>query len=377
MEILFEDKHVIVAVKPRGVLSEHHVSEACMPRLLADSGEVYPVHRLDRAVGGVMVYAKTKKAAATLSAAIQRGDLVKEYTAIVAGELTSAEGELRDYLFKDAAQNKSFVVSSARKGAKEAILRYRVQDTCTYEDNVLTRVQITLMTGRSHQIRVQFASRSHPLIGDGKYGSRYKAQYPALFATTLSFPHPVSGEMMRFSTPFPRDFPWDLFGSSAYEIERKYLIAYPDTALLAGMEGVRIKRILQTYLAAPEGVTQRVRSMEEKAETRYVETLKRRVSALRAVEEERELTAAEYEALLERADPARRTVAKTRYCIPHGAQTLEVDVYDFWTDRATVEVELTSEEEAVTLPPYLTLIREVTEDKRYKNVNLARELPDE
>ena len=375
MEILFEDKHIVVAVKPRGVLSEYHESEACMPRLLASSGEVYPVHRLDRTVGGVMVYAKTKKAAAALSVAIQQGALVKEYTAIVAGELTPEEGELRDYLFKDAAKNKSFVVSSARKCAKEAILSYRVQDTCTYEGSTLTRVQITLVTGRSHQIRVQLASRSHPLVGDGKYGSRYKAQYLALFATTLQFPHPVSGEKMRFSTPVPRDFPWDRFGSSAYEIERKYLIRYPDRALLDAMEGVRIKRILQTYLTAPEGVTQRVRSIEERGEVRYVETLKRRVSALRAVEEERELTAAEYEALLERADPTRRTVAKTRYCIPHGAQTLEVDLYDFWTDRATVEVELASEEEAVTLPPYLTLIREVTEDKRYKNVNLARELP--
>ena len=178
MEILFEDAHILVAVKPCGVLSEAHGSEPNMPALLG--GNVFAVHRLDRNVGGVMVYAKTKKAAAALSAAIQQGLLCKEYTAIVAGAPPPTEGELCDFLFKDSAKNKSFVVDSARKGAKEARLTYAVRDTLPYEGNALSRVEIRLQTGRSHQIRVQFASRGWPLVGDGKYGSRIKAAAPAL-----------------------------------------------------------------------------------------------------------------------------------------------------------------------------------------------------
>ena len=375
MEILFEDKYIVVAVKPRGVLSEAHENEENMPALLG--GNVFPVHRLDRTVGGVMVYAKTREAAAKLSAAVQQNKPEKEYTAIVAGEPVPAEGEMRDYLFKDSAKNKSFVVDSARKGAKEALLSYRTVDTRMYEGNALSRVKIRLQTGRSHQIRVQFASRKHPLVGDGKYGSRVKAAYPALFATGLSFPHPKTGKKMQFSTPVPGDFPWDLFGTSQYEIERKYLIEYPDKALLESAEGVRIKRIEQTYLQAAAGETRRVRKMTENGVTRYVETRKYRVSDLRATEEEKELSAAEYETLLQLADPALHPILKTRYAIPYAGHIVEVDLYDFWQDRATAEVELTSEEDAVELPPYLHVIREVTAEGRYKNVNLARELPQE
>ncbi len=374
MEILFEDAHVVVAVKPRGVLSEHHAHEENMPALLG--GGVYPVHRLDRAVGGVTVYAKTREAAAKLSLAVQLNKLEKEYTAILSGVPAPAEGELRDYLFKDSASNKSFVVDGARKGAKEAILSFRTQDTCTYGEQLLSRVRIRLQTGRSHQIRVQFASRKHPLVGDGKYGSRIKAEYPALFATGLCFPHPKTGKKMQFSTPVPGDFPWELFGTSHYEIERKYLIEYPDKSVLERAEGVRIKRIEQTYLLAGAGETRRVRKMTEKGVTRYIETRKYRVSDLRATEEEKALSAAEYDALLSLADPALRPICKTRYAIPYAGHTVEVDLYDFWQDRATVEVELADEHEHTELPPYLHVIREVSDDKRYKNVNLARELPE-
>ena len=338
MEILFEDKYIIVAVKPRGVLSEAHASEENMPALLG--GNVFPVHRLDRTVGGVMVYAKTREAAARLSLAVQQNKLEKEYTAIVSGAPAPAEGEMRDYLFKDSAKNKSFVVDGARKGAKEAFLAYRTVDTRLHEGNALTRVKIRLQTGRSHQIRVQFASRSHPLVGDGKYGSRVKAEYPALFATGLSFPHPKTGKKMQFSTPVPGDFPWNLFGTSQYEIERKYLIKYPDVKTLESADGVRVKRIEQTYLLDTEEETRRVRKMTENGKTRYIETRKYRVSGLRATEEENELSAAEYEALLSLADPALRPIRKTRYAIPYAGHTVEVDLYDFWQDRATAEVEL-------------------------------------
>lgn len=374
MDILFEDRYIVVAVKPRGVLSEHHEREENMPALLG--GNVFPVHRLDRGVGGVMVYAKTREAAAKLSAAVQQNKLEKEYTAIVAGIPAPAEGELRDFLFKDSAKNKSFVVDGARKGAKEAVLTYRVQDTCEQDGNALTRVKIRLQTGRSHQIRVQFGSRRHPLVGDGKYGSRIKAEYPALFATGLSFPHPKTGKKMQFSTPVPGDYPWEVFGESHFEIERKYLIEYPDKTALERAEGVRVKRIEQTYLLAADGETRRVRKMEERGVTRYIETRKYRVSNLRATEEEKELSADEYDALLAFADPDLRPICKTRYAIPYAGHTVEVDLYDFWQDLATAEVELADEREAVELPPYLRVIREVSDDKRYKNVNLARELPE-
>ena len=374
MEILFEDKYIVVAVKPRGALSEAHEREENMPALLG--GNVYPVHRLDRGVGGVMVYAKTREAAAKLSAAVQQNKLEKEYTAIVSGVPTPAEGEMRDFLFKDSAKNKSFVVTGARKGAKEAVLTYQTSDTRVYEENPLTRVKIRLQTGRSHQIRVQFSSRTHPLVGDGKYGSRLKAEYPALYATALSFPHPKTGKRMQFSAPVPSDFPWKLFGTSQYEIERKYLIEYPDKAALESAEGVRVKRIEQTYLLSEPGETRRVRKMTEKGVTRYIETRKYRVSDLRATEEEKELSAAEYDTLLKLADPTLRPILKTRYAIPYKGHTAEVDLYDFWQDRATLEVELVDEQEAFELPPFLRVIREVSDDKRYKNVNLARELPE-
>ncbi len=377
MEILFEDAAVIVVVKPRGMLSEYSEREPSVITALADHGTLYPVHRLDRAVGGVMVYAKTKRAAATLSAAVQKGALSKEYTAVVSGVPEPVSGEMRDFLFKDAAKNKSFVVDRARKGAKEAILTYAVRDTREVEGRTLSRVDVTLVTGRSHQIRVQFASRGFPLFGDGKYGSREKAPYLALFATALTFPHPVTGEKMRFCAPVPSDAPWHMFGSAAYEIERKYLIAYPDVKVLEAMKGVRISRLVQTYLTAADGVALRVRRIENEKEVRYIETAKRRVSDLRALEEERTLTKEEYEALLLRADKERRPIAKTRYALPHDGHVVEVDVYDFWQDRATAEVELASEDEVFSLPACLTVIREVTADARYKNVNLAKELPED
>ena len=378
MEILYKDQDIVVAIKPRGVLSEEKTGEDTMPSLLAaEVGKVWTVHRLDRAVGGVMVYARTQKAAARLSAAVQAGNLHKIYTAVVTGTPDPAVGEWQDYLYHDARQNKTFIADSARKGAREAVLRYRVADEKCVDGVSFSRVSVELLTGRSHQIRVQFASRRHPLVGDGKYGSRVKAPFVALFATELDFPHPKNGQNMAFSAPVPGDFPWNLFANSHFEIERKYLIAYPDAAALAAMSGCRVKHIVQTYLGAPEGETRRVRRVEEGDAVRYIYTLKKRVSMIRAVEEERELTAAEYEALLCEADAALHPIRKTRYAIPHAGKMLEIDLYEFWQDRATLEVELESETEQIALPPYIKVIREVTEDKRYKNVNLAKEVPND
>ena len=161
------------------------------------------------------------------------------------------------------------------------------------------------------------------------------------------------------------------------EIERKYLIRMPDTALLAAQDGARVKEITQTYLSDRPGVSARVREVVEGRETRYIYTAKRRLSTLTAEEDEREISRAEYEAYLQSADPARRPIRKTRYAIPYAGHVVEVDIYEFWKDRATAEIELSREDEEAPLPPYLSLVREVSADRRYKNAALAREVVNE
>ena len=175
MEILFEDKHIVVCIKPVGLDSEHDVPDAL-------GGEIYPIHRLDKNVGGVMVYARTKAAAAALSKAIQDGTMVKEYVAIVHGTPPEC-GDWTDLLFKDSRKNKVFVVKKERKGVKKARLEFQ---RLTSSDPALVRIR--LHTGRSHQIRVQFSSRGYPLVGDHKYGSRDDSPAPMLFSCRLTFP---------------------------------------------------------------------------------------------------------------------------------------------------------------------------------------------
>ncbi len=159
------------------------------------------------------------------------------------------------------------------------------------------------------------------------------------------------------------------------EIERKFLIRMPDAACLAAQEGVRIKHMTQTYLLAPAGVTARVRRIREDGRVTYVRTEKRRLSDRTAEEEEYEIDEATYRAALRVSDPARLPIQKTRYAIPYAGHVMEVDIYTFWDDRATLEVELTDEEEEFLLPPYLSVIAEVTADRRYKNAQLAKEIP--
>lgn len=164
MKILFENESLVLALKPAGMLSEDagEGSMVCELRK-ATGGDILAVHRLDRAVGGVMVYAKTKNAAAELS---REGAIEKEYVAVVHGE-TEDRGEMRDLLFKDSRANKSYVVKRVRRGVREAALTYKTLE----RRGGLSLVSVKLETGRSHQIRVQFASRRHPLVGDGKYGA--------------------------------------------------------------------------------------------------------------------------------------------------------------------------------------------------------------
>ena len=183
MEILYSDPEIVVCVKPVGMDSEHEVPQAL-------GGEIYPIHRLDKNVGGVMVYAKKKTSAAALSKAVQEGTMVKEYMAMVHGA-PPEEGDWEDLLWKDSAKNKVFVVKRERRGVKKARLEYK---RLTEGDTSLVRIR--LHTGRSHQIRVQFSSRGFPLVGDHKYGSRDEKTEPMLFSCCLSFPH--KGRLLRF-----------------------------------------------------------------------------------------------------------------------------------------------------------------------------------
>ena len=179
MEILYSDREIAVCIKPVGLDSELQVPAALKEQL---GGEIFPIHRLDKNVGGVMVYARTKQAAATLSKAVQEGSMVKEYVAMVHGAPPET-GDWEDLLWKDPKKNKVFVVKRQRGGVKQARLEYRV-----LKPGENTLVRIRLHTGRSHQIRVQFSSRGFPLVGDHKYGSRDERTEPMLFSCCITFP---------------------------------------------------------------------------------------------------------------------------------------------------------------------------------------------
>ncbi len=206
MEILYEDNSIIVAVKPTDAVSEQAPDGRGFADLLAAhvGGYIGVVHRLDRGVGGVMVYAKTPAAAASLSRAIAAHEMQKEYLALVHGALPEPSGSMRDLLFHDRTKNKTFVVDRARKGVKEALLDYETLRLHEEESHVqYSLVKIRLHTGRTHQIRVQFSHRGHPLLGDGKYGAHDRCPI-ALFCHRLAFLHPVTRKQLVFSKDWDR-----------------------------------------------------------------------------------------------------------------------------------------------------------------------------
>ncbi len=195
IRILYAEKGIIVCVKPAGVLSqEGNPGQESMVSLLRaqTGGEIYPVHRLDRETGGVMVYAGTPKTAADLSRDIQERRIVKEYLAVLTGMPGKPSDCLQDLLFHDRNRNKTFVTDRKRKGVKEAALIYRVLDT----RDRLALVQVRLLTGRTHQIRAQFASRGLPLLGDSRYGGGRGV--PALCLWSAALTLELQGTSRRF-----------------------------------------------------------------------------------------------------------------------------------------------------------------------------------
>ncbi len=214
--VLYDDIHLAVCVKPRGVLSQSDShGGAAMPELLAAQvgGTVYPVHRLDKEVSGVMVYAKTSAAAAKLSQLVSDHErFVKIYYAVVEGT-PAPSGEMRDLLFHDRFKNKTYVVDRMRGGVKTARLAYETIATLPTEgDTVTSLVKIRIFTGRSHQIRVQFATRGFPLVGDKRYGARLSGDL-ALFSHSLTFPHPLLKKEIGVTAPPPTDGVWARFSS--------------------------------------------------------------------------------------------------------------------------------------------------------------------
>lgn len=196
MEILFEDNEILVCIKPVGIVSQSdNKAESMISFLEQRTGNtVYPLHRLDREVSGVMVYAKSHFAASVLSSDIAEHRFKKEYMALIHGKPETAQGEMRDLLFKDSRKNKSYVVNRMRKGVKEALLEYEVLNS----KDGLSLVKVLLHTGRTHQIRVQFASRKMPLAGDRKYGANDDYKNIGLWSYKITFKHPKTKETLEF-----------------------------------------------------------------------------------------------------------------------------------------------------------------------------------
>ena len=214
INIIYEDNHLLIVEKPINIpVQEDSSGDLDFLTMLKDFikkrdkklGNVYLglVHRLDRPVGGIMVFAKTSKCASRLSEQVRTRTLKKTYYAVVEGKIDK-EGTFKDYLLKDTKTN---IVRVDKKG-KEAILDYKLID---YKDN-LSLVKINLKTGRSHQIRVQFSSRNYPLYGDNKYNKNAKVgEQIALFAKELELIHPTTKEVMKFSLGLKNKYPWNIF----------------------------------------------------------------------------------------------------------------------------------------------------------------------
>ena len=210
IKIIYSDEAIVVCVKPAGVPCEsaNERVKSLSDILSEQLGVPYVgmVHRLDQVTEGLMVYSLSPKYTGKLCELIASGEAKKEYLAVVHGTPVPPIGEMKDLLFRDPRKNKSFVVDRVRRGVKEALLEY---EALSSKDG-LSIVKIKLHTGRTHQIRVQFASRGMPLFGDGKYGAKDNAPV-ALLSYKLSFPHPKTKKPLEFSIDKPTAYPWGSF----------------------------------------------------------------------------------------------------------------------------------------------------------------------
>ena len=209
LDILYEDKDLICVTKPYGVLSQgnentHSLCDDIKHYLeqKGESAQVYVLHRLDKTTAGAIVYAKTKSMAQQMSTLIANGGFHKTYLCIVQGSMSDKKAMLEDLLYHDKQKNKTYVVKRERKGVKVAQLVYEVLGEKEHEQDTLSLVKVELLTGRTHQIRVQFASRRHPLVGDKKYGSNKASTEIALWSHKIEFVHPKTNEnLVVTSTP--------------------------------------------------------------------------------------------------------------------------------------------------------------------------------
>ena len=224
VEILYKSKNAVVIYKPSGTPSQSDPSGdkdalTLTAQKLRESGEsssLWLIHRLDRVVGGLLVFARNKKHAAILSEYVKERLVTKEYYAVVDGEAEG--GTLENLIFKDARASKAFIVDRERQGTKPARLSYRRLATVETEKGAKTLVYVTLDTGRFHQIRAQMSHIKHPITGDGKYGSRdNRAKGLALMASHLAIDLP-SEQIDVFRLPELDNYPWSLFGSADYEL---------------------------------------------------------------------------------------------------------------------------------------------------------------
>jgi len=208
MEILYQDQDILVCIKPPRVLSTDEpggLPDLVRSALGNPNADVRTVHRLDRVVSGLMVLARNAQAASELSRQIRENTFEKEYLAVVHGT-PEASGTLRDLLGRDKARRMTYVADAPAKGVQEAVLHYRTLNTT----DGLSRIRVRLGTGRTHQIRVQFASRGMPLVGERKYDTREDPCEIALWSCHLGFVHPTTGKAMSFYLEPTMGYPWDM-----------------------------------------------------------------------------------------------------------------------------------------------------------------------
>ncbi|MDR1598782.1 MAG: RluA family pseudouridine synthase [Oscillospiraceae bacterium] len=227
LPILYEDNHLLISVKPPNLPVQADASgdddmlsmlKADIKERYAKPGDVYLglVHRIDRPVGGVIAFARTSKAAARLSAQLREHSMRRSYLAAARGYV-GGSGVMRDYLLKDTKTNIVSISTKDTSGSREAVLSF-TRLAAVDAPEPLSLVDVRLETGRSHQIRAQFASRGFPLRADARYGALQPGETVALWGYALELEHPTKGEAMRFTAAPPDIFPWNLFGSPAFDL---------------------------------------------------------------------------------------------------------------------------------------------------------------